>query len=662
MRLLNTSTLILHDFFEPYPDYVILSHMWGEDEVTFDDIHKPHARQMQGYRKIAGCCQMALKDGFEWAWIDTCCIDKRSSSELSEAINSMYEWYWSAAICYAYMSDVHHHHEIMDIQMELEASRWFHRGWTLQELLAPDVVEFYDKSWKFLGTKSQLIQSVERATNINEMYLSDRDTIKSASIATKLSWAAGRQTTRPEDIAYCLLGLVEVNMPMLYGEGDRAFYRLQSELIRKDIDHTIFTWEPIEEDWESVAVLAPSPALFKGSANNSRIEAQGPSSYDITNNGLRITLPCITIGQDRIIGILNCGSEDTARFGLWLENVDNNRYQRLPNSKLATLTLEDVEEAELRNLYLVASNPRKKEQSQTKSHLMIGDIYADRYCCINGISVSRPGHNEIIKEPRVLRMRRDYEDDSLHEQSRFLFNSSSIFEGESACIRIGYKRESGFSYIYLSMGLHKGRAVVHTRGASRYDTLLADYAARELEENLSRSRSYGDLYAKRIWGWISIHVDAKKQRRNGQMRWILYVRIFQCQCIEPGGPKWTEAVDEAECLCPWKDQKLMSVKCAVSQLGQDERKPFKGCHCSICGDVSNENQEDKHPNRCPCQTCTREREPEQAVKGAYRRGSIQHTDDEYENDKRSAGVPRNDPLWSHWLQKLGPRKRRSTEF
>jgi hypothetical protein len=126
MWLLNTTTFRLRAFFEHVPDYVILSHTWEKDEVAFEDIDKPGASQMAGYSKIVGCCRLARRDGFEWAWIDTCCIDKRSSAELSEAINSMYKWYWKAAICYAYLSDVPM--AFGEWEELVERSRWFSRG------------------------------------------------------------------------------------------------------------------------------------------------------------------------------------------------------------------------------------------------------------------------------------------------------------------------------------------------------------------------------------------------------------------------------------------------------------------------------------------------------------------------------------------------------
>ncbi|KAL1600119.1 hypothetical protein SLS59_006193 [Nothophoma quercina] len=186
---------------------------------------------MAGYDKIRHCCGQAKDDGYEWVWIDTCCIDKRSSAELSEAINSMYQWYWNAEICYAHLVDVIKDPLLDGNDASFIASRWFSRGWTLQELLAPETVEFYDGNWQILGTKLSLLDSICEASQIDMKYLLKRELIKEASIATIFSWASRRKTTRSEDIAYCLLGLVSINMPMLYGEGDRAFYRLQLEII-----------------------------------------------------------------------------------------------------------------------------------------------------------------------------------------------------------------------------------------------------------------------------------------------------------------------------------------------------------------------------------------------------------------------------------------------
>ncbi|KAF2655277.1 HET-domain-containing protein [Lophiostoma macrostomum CBS 122681] len=159
MYLLDTTTLRLEHFVSNIPYYVILSHTWGEGEVTFDDIHKEYARDMPGYDKVRRCCQQAVADGFKYAWIDTCCIDKRSSAELSEAINSMYRYYNEAETCYAYLSDfkVAPRHSPYQAPLSFEESCWFRRGWTLQELVAPKAVEFYASdvqgNWRMIGTK-----------------------------------------------------------------------------------------------------------------------------------------------------------------------------------------------------------------------------------------------------------------------------------------------------------------------------------------------------------------------------------------------------------------------------------------------------------------------------------------------------------------------------
>jgi hypothetical protein len=125
-----------------------------------------------------------------------------------------------------------------------QKSRWFTRGWTLQELLAPAALEFYDKYWEPLGTKSSLATAIENVTRMQTRYIRDRGSIEHASIGLRFSWASKRETTRTEDMAYCLLGLVGVNMPLLYGEGRRAFYRLQLELLKHTTEHTIFAWTP----------------------------------------------------------------------------------------------------------------------------------------------------------------------------------------------------------------------------------------------------------------------------------------------------------------------------------------------------------------------------------------------------------------------------------
>ena len=261
MRLLNTSTLEVQEFLESrVPEYVILSHTWREEEVTLQDLLSGKAPTKKGYAKLTGCCKKAKDDGFAYCWIDTCCIDKTSSAELSEAINSMYQWYKSAEICYAYLEDVRQDLEADGyIFKPFAKSKWFTRGWTLQELIAPPIVEFYDACWADLGTRTSLQPQLTQITGINRNVLTGGDPLR-YTVVVKLSWAARRQTSRLEDQAYCLLGILGVSMPLLYGEGRRAFRRLQEEILRVDEDYTLFAWNAV---LQTERVLAESPSDFQ---------------------------------------------------------------------------------------------------------------------------------------------------------------------------------------------------------------------------------------------------------------------------------------------------------------------------------------------------------------------------------------------------------------
>ncbi|KAK1750341.1 heterokaryon incompatibility protein-domain-containing protein [Echria macrotheca] len=277
MRLLKTDTLELVEFVDRVPPYTILSHTWGNDEVTFQDLmtgsnRTAAVKKKAGYAKIAGFCARSVEDGYDYAWVDTCCIDKTSSAELSEAINSMYRWYQEAHICYAYMSDVSLDaalppapppgpdtkragdptrpsfrtipsilREYDSLPRTFENSRWFTRGWTLQELIAPPLVEFYTYDWKEIGTKFSLRKAISKITGIDMRVLEGADP-STCHVAERMSWAANRQTTRIEDAAYCLLGIFKVHMPLIYGEGSRAFFRLQKEIMKTTEDYTMLAW------------------------------------------------------------------------------------------------------------------------------------------------------------------------------------------------------------------------------------------------------------------------------------------------------------------------------------------------------------------------------------------------------------------------------------
>ncbi|KAE9368971.1 HET-domain-containing protein [Stipitochalara longipes BDJ] len=310
MRLLHTTTLELHEFFgSQTPYYAILSHRWGDGEVTFQDMKTPGRVHMNGWSKITGCCAQARSDGWEYTWIDSCCIDKSSSSELSEAINSMYQWYKNSQVCYAYLSDVPPDTLSPHFRgSPFRKSQWFTRGWTLQELLAPESLVFFDSTWQEIGTRSTLGSLVSSITDIDGLHLQDPSL---AYIAQKMSWASRRKTLREEDMAYCLLGLFGVHMPLLYGEGTQAFLRLQIEIIKISDDESIFAWA--DEDvasFERCGMLAQSPAAFKGSAYFLSNSLSDPISgcehliharempFLMTNKGLQISLSLLQEGSN----------------------------------------------------------------------------------------------------------------------------------------------------------------------------------------------------------------------------------------------------------------------------------------------------------------------------------------------------------------------------
>jgi hypothetical protein len=213
------------------PPYAILSHTWGADaeEVTFHEVAAGLGQHKSGYRKLVFCGTQALQDGLSFFWVDTCCIDKSSSAELTEAINSMFRWYQEAARCYVYLSDVCTGISLQH-QQQIENSTWFRRGWTLQELLAPKSVFFYSAEGTLLGSRGSLLQEIEAATGICSSALQG-ELLHQFSVETRLSWAEGRVTKRAEDAAYCLLGIFDINLPLIYGEGRRkAFIRLHREI------------------------------------------------------------------------------------------------------------------------------------------------------------------------------------------------------------------------------------------------------------------------------------------------------------------------------------------------------------------------------------------------------------------------------------------------
>jgi hypothetical protein len=244
MRLIaldkNGQFSLTKNFIDNIPPYAILSHTWGddEDEVTFNDFMDGSGKLKTGYGKIQLCGEQAARDGLRHFWIDTCCIDKSNNTEFSEAINSMFSWYRNAAICYVYLADVSIGSRdpfnlfLPTWETDFRHSRWFTRGWTLQELLAPSFVSFFTSEWKRLGDRESLEYLLHEITGVAVKALQGYP-LSEFSIKDRIVWAKSRKTKREEDKAYSLLGIFNVYISPLYGEGKKnAFRRLRDEILK----------------------------------------------------------------------------------------------------------------------------------------------------------------------------------------------------------------------------------------------------------------------------------------------------------------------------------------------------------------------------------------------------------------------------------------------
>lgn len=389
MRLINVETRRMEEFFDnDEPEYLILSHTWGEEEISFQDymwllnydeevaagildelprkqrdriIGKAEAlRRRSGYHKVSSFIDRAHKmyasyfqlESWEipellYVWVDTCCINKESSAELSEAINSMWSWYRNAYLCVAILSDVTGVDP--DPHGEFGNSRWFTRGWTLQELLAPPHVVFYNASYELIDSRGALSHIIAAVTSIDGNYMTDvfmdKRGLRDATVAEKMSWAARRKTTRVEDEAYCLLGIFDVNMPLLYGEGQKAFVRLQQEIIKASEDRTIFAWgyNMGLSNWIQPTVFANFPSDFAHGGSLTEAHAllrtlnlqhtNGP--FEMTNLGMRITLGLFRLseGIGKIYAILPVVHDDRGHVCVpvnWDSHGDE-RFENIPN-------------------------------------------------------------------------------------------------------------------------------------------------------------------------------------------------------------------------------------------------------------------------------------------------------------------------------------------
>ena len=389
MNLLHTATLEIKsfEFAAEIPPYAILSHRWEDEEVTYQDMVPSRARgeRMKGFAKIRFCAAVAKKQGFTWCWVDSCCIDKTNYPALSESINSMYRWYQKSQVCYVYLSDVPSptgkHKSFLSALMEkgsdsdsvldlmeeydeknsdfkkwiekFKGSRWFTRGWTLQELIAPRTVEFYAQDMQLIGTKESLVHYISEVTliDIDIMSRPEPERLARIPVACRMSWAAGRTTTKKEDMAYCLLGIFNVRMPLLYGEGEYAFIRLQREIIADSDDKSIFLWRDPSASFSSIrSSLADSPVAFKDCSEVGK--AIERDTFRMTNGGLKITLPLVARPryQREFIAILpgltfpRWGEDHHGPFvcGIYLAEVKNNTFVRVDPDRIWTAKEKDA--------------------------------------------------------------------------------------------------------------------------------------------------------------------------------------------------------------------------------------------------------------------------------------------------------------------------------
>ncbi|OAQ60556.1 HET protein [Pochonia chlamydosporia 170] len=374
MRLINTRTGLFEEFIgRNIPPYAILSHTWDDEEVSFQDMtSNPSCMSMKGFQKIQATCQMACDADLTYAWVDTCCIDKTSSAELTEAINSMYLWYQRSKVCYVYLADMD---PSSDIKTALPNCCWFTRGWTLQELIAPDNVVFFDQEWNRRGEKRNLLQELFLITGIGEKVLDHTQPLSSMSVAQKMSWAAHRATTRIEDIAYSLLGIFGVNMPLMYGEEDKAFRRLQEEIMRTTPDLSLFAWrlpppdDAIYADTQKrpskrvyCGFLADSPLAFSQAGSLAKRPFGSRREFAFSNCGIKtqvqtwsytkpklgkrsylLPLDC-SWDPDLPLGVLikKCGPDQFLREDPW--NLVECRGLVSPNPPLQRYLLTDLSE------------------------------------------------------------------------------------------------------------------------------------------------------------------------------------------------------------------------------------------------------------------------------------------------------------------------------
>ncbi|KAI1420869.1 heterokaryon incompatibility protein-domain-containing protein [Xylaria sp. FL1777] len=418
MRLINASKVVndfkiefntrLHEENEDYEGsdlsdnvklkYAILSHTWGwqdentskwahkVDEVTYNDHHSfsnpfhesLHPDKQRAYQKIYHTCRRALDLGCDYVWIDSCCIDKSNSAELTESINSMFRWYSEAAVCLVYLVDssnaaVESSNGTLDPRRSLytkdhEPCRWFSRCWTLQELLASPRLEFYDGEWNLIGTMQDERSSdlndfgneISKITTVDAAALLCRAPLWEYSVEAKMSWASSRKSGRPEDMAYSLLGIFGIHMPLIYGEGAKAaFERLQLEISKSTPDLSLFAWHTGKPGMEGqfCSILADSPSQFR---YHRRICRSIPESHhNMTNKGIQMTsivYRVLTKNVERYFLCLEDRGGQRNAIGIFLRKIGYDVFQRTDECLTEIENLKSHPSAHRSTIYITTSS------------------------------------------------------------------------------------------------------------------------------------------------------------------------------------------------------------------------------------------------------------------------------------------------------------------
>jgi hypothetical protein len=447
----------------------------------------------------------------------------------------MYKWYWNAELCYAYLSDVP--------EELFRKSKWFTRGWTLQELLAPSVVEFYRAEWTLIGTKVGLVDRIQAATDIDKKYLLDRTTIQSATIGKKFSWTESRVTTRPEDVAYCLLGLVKINMPLLYGEGSRAFYRLQLEILTVSHDHTIFVWQlpqhtlarMKQEQLQGLGdgfcgMLASSPDHFSihrelGIESRTCRNDVRLVTHEMTNIGLRITLPCTDESKDDIVyAFLNCRIPNDRWVALQFQKRTGGRYKRCACVPIQYYPKEKVREARLVEMLVKAERSVIESRSRDGGgcRLRVRRVRLwdspQELAELDWLKTAHHGGDLLGKA---------FEKTTTRPIIPHDFNDGCVvYNGEIGALRLRFGATTGL--VALSLQRHQACLALLQ---SRQDAHLA--LAQIGEQFRSNSNEYHRDYLEAEEDGMTFAISAKKQLRSGVPCWLLTMEIWSTALGRP---------------------------------------------------------------------------------------------------------------------------------